>query len=484
MTAIPSRAGVEQQALDSRPLSDLSPAISADAWDQLQESAAEAQELLAGHTIWSINSTAQGGGVAEMLRTLLPYWCGAGVDARWLVLQAPPAYFRLTKRLHDLLHGIRRRKPGLEDGELFESVARAAGVQVADAVAPGDVVILQDPQTAGLVPILKRAGAVVIWRCHVGADRSSAPVEAAWSFLLPYIEAADLYVFTRQAFVPSGLDQTRVRILAPAIDPCSAKNQPLSPGQAEAILDHAGLARAFQPTPVKAVNVQGRAVLVRRQAEVLRHGPAPKLGGERLVVALARWDRLKDPIGIIHGFADHVDVPDARLVVAGPAASAVADDPDGVKVLRQAKAAWQGLPAAARRRIQLAELPMDDLDENALIVNALQRQAAVVVKKSLQEGFGLGITEAMWKARPVIATRVGGHQDQITHRRTGLLINDPQDPLAFAAAVSEVLLNPAEAFELAAAGREHVRSRFLADRHLVEWDRALISVVTELASAL
>jgi trehalose synthase len=296
---------------------------------------------------------------------------------------------------------------------------------------------------------------------------------------LPHIEAADLYVFTRQAFVPSGLDQTRVRILAPAIDPCSAKNQPLSPGQAEAILDHAGLARAFQPTPVKAVNVQGRAVLVRREAEVLRHGPAPKLGGERLVVALARWDRLKDPIGIIHGFADHVDVPDARLVVAGPAASAVADDPEGVKVLRQAKAAWQGLPAAARRRIQLAELPMDDLDENALIVNALQRQAAVVVKKSLQEGFGLGITEAMWKARPVIATRVGGHQDQITHRRTGLLINDPQDPLAFAAAVSEVLLNPAEAFELAAAGREHVRSRFLADRHFVEWDRALISVVTQ-----
>jgi trehalose synthase len=152
-------------------------------------------------------------------------------------------------------------------------------------------------------------------------------------------------------------------------------------------------------------------------------------------------------------------------------------------VLGEARAAWRGLPARRRACIELASLPMADLDENALIVNALQRQAAVVVKKSLQEGFGLGVTEALWKARPVVASGVGGHRDQIEHRRTGLLVDDPVDLVAFGAAVGELLANPAEPLELGTAGREHVRARFLADQHFAGWTRVLAAVIAERAPA-
>ena len=172
------------------------------------------------------------------------------------------------------------------------------------------------------------------------------------------------------------------------------------------------------------------------------------------MVALARWDRLKDPVGIIRAFALHVENPRASLVVAGPVIDAVADDPEAGQVISEARAAWRRLPASRRDRIRLAALPMDDLETNALLVNALQRQAAVIVKKSLQEGFGFGVTEGMWKAKPVVATRVGGHRDQVVHGRTGLLVDDASDLTAFAAAIDRLLDDPALALELGGAARE------------------------------
>ena len=246
----------------------------------------------------------------------------------------------------------------------------------------------------------------------------SPPVEAAWSFLLPYVEEADAFVFTRRAFVPDGLPAERVKLLSPAIDPRSAKNRPLAPSAARVLLDRWNLA------PV---------------------GPE-----DRLIVALGRWDRLKDPIGILHAFADHVEDPRAFLVLAGPEVGVVADDPEAAHVLTEVNLAWRSLAPPRRERVQVAALPMADLEENALVVNALQREAAVIVKKSLQEGFGLGVTEGMWKAKPVVATRVGGHRDQIEHGRSGLLVDDPADLRAFAAAVDELLADPVLGLELGA----------------------------------
>lgn len=460
---------LHEVALRPRSLDALSDQLARGAWERLQVAREEATSVFGGRTVWSLNSTSVGGGVAEMLRTLLPYWQGSGIDSRWLVLSAPSSFFRVTKRLHRLLHGVPDRPLGLRDRALYESVAQAAAARARELVAPGDLVILEDPQTAGLVAELKEAGATVIWRSHIGPNGESESVEEAWRFLLPRIEDADAFVFTRRAYIPPVLEGPRSMVLPPAIDPLSAKNQPLATDVAEAILQRCGLARSGKPIgPTRVALCDGRPVDIRRRARVLREDTAPQLGVDRLVVALARWDRLKDPVGIVRGFAE-VGHPRARLIVAGPATGAIADDPGERTVLREAQAAWHELPREERRRIDLATLPMVDLDENALIVNALQRQAAVVVKKSFQEGFGLGVTEGLWKARPVVATRVGGHQDQIEDHQTGLLIDDPADRSAFGAAIDELLDNPVQAHELGAAGRERVRERFLADRHFVQW---------------
>ena len=281
--------------------------------------------------------------------------------------------------------------------------------------------------------------------------------------------------------VPAGLDRARTWVIAPAIDPCSPKNQRLAPDVSGAILSHVGLADAPTLAATAALRtvalVRGGHARVRRRARIWRDGAPANLDSERLVVAVQRWDRLKDPVGVMHSFAAHVADERTRLILAGPAPNAVADDPEGVRVLREARASWEALPAVQRRRIDIAVLPMADLDENALIVNALQRHAAVVVKKSLQEGFGLGVTEALWKARPVVATRVGGHQEQITDHRTGLLVDDPTDPQAFGAAVSDLLRNTTQSLNLGVLAREHVRRRFLADRHFVDWTAPLTAAI-------
>ncbi|HEX5983646.1 MAG TPA: glycosyltransferase [Solirubrobacterales bacterium] len=416
-----------------------------------------------------MNSTAQGGGVAEMLRTLPPYWRGENLDARWLVLEAPRPFFAFTKRLHNLLHGVPVSIASARRRRLYDAVSTQAGRRLRAMVRPGDVVVLEDPQVAGLAPELAGSGAVVVWRSHVGTEQANEHVEEAWQFLRPRIEGASAFLFSRGDYIPDFL-VGRAYVVPPAIDPLSAKNQELTGAQTEAILRRIGLADGRGSWQRATVTLRdGRTVTVRRRANVLREGGPPRLGASPLVVALARWDWLKDPVGILTGFARHLDHPDARLVVAGPAAGSVADDPGGRGVLRATRAAWHELPAADRARIDVVSLPMVDLEENALMVNALQRRADVVVKKSLQEGFGLGVTEGLWKSRPVVATGVGGHKDQIEHGRSGLLLEHPADLHEFAAAVDELLADEDRARALAAAGREHVRENFLADSHFVNW---------------
>lgn len=436
---------------------------------RLRTSREEAPKILGGRTVWWVNSTAQGGGVAEMLRTIPPYWRGDGIDTRWLVLEAPRRFFSFTKRLHNSLHGVPISLGNARRQRLYNTVSQEAGRQLRAMVKPGDVVILEDPQLAGLAPELVGSGAVVIWRSHVGTEEANEHVEAAWRFLGARIESASAFVFSRSDYIPDFL-AGRSHVLPPAIDPLSPKNQELTAAQAEAILRRIGLADGRGSWQQATATLQdGRTVAVTRRANMLREGGPPQLGESPLVVALARWDWLKDPIGILTGFARHLDHPDARLIIAGPAAGAVADDPGGRGVLRATRAAWHELPAADRARIDVVSLPMVDLDENALMVNALQRQADVVVKKSLQEGFGLGVTEGLWKSRPVVATRVGGHKDQIEHARSGLLLDHPADLREFAAAVDEMLADEERAQALAATGREHVRENFLADSHFVNW---------------
>jgi trehalose synthase len=182
-------------------------------------------------------------------------------------------------------------------------------------------------------------------------------------------------------------------------------------------------------------------------------------------------------LGVLEAFGDVAMATDADLVLAGPVVSGVADDPEGGDVLRECMTAWQGLPHAVRTRIHLACLPMRDTLENAVIVNALQRHAAVVTQKSLAEGFGLTVTEAMWKRRPVVASAVGGLQDQIVDGVSGLLLSDPRDGSRFAQLLVELLRNPDRAARLGAAAEERVRQEFLGDVHLERWAALLLELV-------
>jgi trehalose synthase len=467
------------------PVEQLRPALGDDAWAQLDDALRGAAGALAGRAVWMVNSTSVGGGVAELLRSWLPYWRDAGVDQRWAVLSAESAFFQTTKRIHNLLHG----HPG-DGGELgqrerrvYERALGANAVRLAPLIRPGDVVVLHDPQTAGLLPALKARGAIVVWRSHVGADRPNPFTAAAWTFLEPYLVDADAYVFSRHPDAPPRLGQAPTAIIPPCIDPTSTKNRDLDPGRGCAILAHAGIAKpdglAVQPIYHRH---DGSPRRLRQRATVRRAGEGPRLGSDRLVAHLSRWDRLKDPVGVLDSFAGPVlDAVDAHLILAGPTARAVADDPESEEVYEEVERRWQALPVQRRKRIELVRLPMADLDDNAAIVNALQSQADVVVKKSIEEGFGLGVTEAMWKQRAVVASAVGGHRDQIQDGVSGVLVADPRDRARFGDAVATLLEDPARAGRLGHAARLRVRERYLVDRHAARW-AALLATVTEAAA--
>jgi trehalose synthase len=205
---------------------------------------------------------------------------------------------------------------------------------------------------------------------------------------------------------------------------------------------------------------------VDRPAELDQEGPIP--ADAPLVVQVSRWDHLKDPSGVLRCFAERCRHPGAHLLLAGPSVAEVADDPEGAQVLTEIQAQRAGLPAAIKARVHLACLPMDDVEENAAIVNAIQRRADVVLQKSLAEGFGLTVAEAMWKARPVVASRIGGIQDQIADGESGFLVS-PDDLGATAGAIDALLDDPARAREIGAAARERVRTSFLGTRHLIQY---------------
>jgi trehalose synthase len=208
-------------------------------------------------------------------------------------------------------------------------------------------------------------------------------------------------------------------------------------------------------------------------------GSAPLAATDPVVLQVSRWDRLKDPAGVLEGFVEHLAHHDADLLLAGPDVSAVSDDPEGSQVLEEIRARRAGLPERLRSRVHLAALPMHDVEENAAIVNAVQRRADIVVQKSLAEGFGLTVAEAMWKERPVVATAVGGIQDQIEDGESGILIRDPRDLESFGEALRKLLDDPEGARRMGAAARERVRREFLGTRSLIQYVGFLERLLTE-----
>jgi trehalose synthase len=428
------------------------------------------RELLAYRVFWNVNSTARGGGVAEMLRSLIGYVRGAGLDARWVTIGGDEDFFRVTKRLHNRLHGYAGDGGPLGDAEreVYERLTGEHAELLAERLGPSDVVLLHDPQTAGMIPRLRELGVPIIWRAHIGLDLPNDLARQAWQFLIGYVEHADAYVFSRPAYTWEGLDRSKLTVIAPSIDAFAPKNHVMSFTAVTAVLRAAGLARDHHHLP-RAIfeRLDGSVGTVEHEATVIEDRELRL--DVPLVAQVSRWDRLKDPQGILAAFGEHVHADDEpHLLLAGPDVTAVADDPEGAEVFAEIEAAWHELPQRLRRRVHLALLPMEDPDENAVIVNALQRRADVVVQKSLAEGFGLTVSEAMWKGRPVVASQVGGIQDQIEDGRTGYLV-DPTDLAAFGDRVNRLLGDPHAAERMGETAQTRVRDLFLGPRHLGQY---------------
>jgi trehalose synthase len=458
-------------AIQALTLQRLRPVLAEEVIQATLAKAAALRRQLNGRTIWSINSTAAGGGVAEMLPSLLGYAKNEGIQVRWLVVAGNEAFFRITKRLHNGLHGSPGDGGLLGQGELavYRDVSQANYQALAHLFRPGDVALVHDPQPAGLVPHLRAAGLRVAWRCHIGRDEPNELVHRSWEFLRPYLEGSDAFCFTRASYAPRWVDAARLHVIPPSIDPLAAKNIDLDADVIHAIIAHVGLVAPARPgcqAPVTVHRRDGVTSLVRRHADILHAGPLPATDAP-LVLQVSRWDRLKDMPGVLRAFSEGVDdALDAHLALVGPAVHGVSDDPEAAAIYELCETEWRRLPHFKRSRIQLICLPMADVEENALMVNAIQSHASVVVQKSLREGFGLVVTEAMWKGRPVVASAVGGIQDQIQDGVNGRLLRDPTDIRALGAILDELLRDAAQRRQLGAAARQTTVERFLPTRHL------------------
>src|SRR5664280_2249741 len=272
----------------------------------------------------------------------------------------------------------------------------------------------------------------------------------------------------------------RTLVLPPAIDPFAGKNIHFDHRTVVSILSAVGLVTPPKDTGPAIFPKGGSTGTVTRQAKIVREG-GPLDPATPLVVQVSRWDRLKDMYGVMMAFAEKVTTDpatgEAHLALVGPDVEGERDDPEGLEVLQECMTAWHALPVEQRKRVSLVSLAMFDVDENAAVVNAIQRHASIVTQKSLAEGFGLTVSEAMWKARPVVASSVGGILDQISSGQNGVLVA-PEDLDAFAAALTRLLTDAAESRRLGQAARERVLDQFLPDRQLTQWAQLFVAMTT------
>lgn len=388
-------------------LAEYEPIIGGSAIDELRDVAAR---LMDRHIVM-VNSTRSGGGVAEILARMMPLLKELGLHARWEVIEGTEAFYRVTKKFHNALHG----RPEAITEEMFQLFTAIGEQNAARLDLTGDLVVIHDPQPIPLVTTrAAHPAAKWIWRCHIDV---SQPQQDVWNFLQPFILKFDAAVYSAAPFVQHMA--MRQILIAPSIDPLSDKNRELSLEEIAVVLGRLGVP---QDAPI--------------------------------VTQISRFDYLKDPVGVIKAFRRVRRSVKCRLVLAGGPAT---DDPEGGEVLSRVQEEAHGDP-----EIHLLMLPPNSDVE----INALQRASAVVVQKSIREGFGLTVAEALWKGRPVVASAVGGIPLQVKHRYSGLLVHSIEGTVH---AVKQLLSNPDYARRLGENGREHVRQNFLLTRHLQDY---------------
>ena len=372
-------------------------------------------ERLAGKRVVNVNSTRTGGGVAEILNRLIPLLNEVGLKARWEVVSGTEEFFALTKHLHNALHGTPHQFTAADAGIYNNVTAHNLRTLNLDA----DLMFIHDPQPAGLIRARDDIGGKWLWRCHIDV---SAPAPGAWEFIAPLVQRYDLSVFSAPQFARS-MDLPQV-LIAPSIDPLSDKNRPLSSGEIETIMTRLGI-RSDKP----------------------------------IVTQVSRFDRLKDPLGVVKAWQIARRRVDCQLILAGGSAT---DDPEGVEVLREVREA-----AGSDPDVHILDLPPDA----NLEINAIQRASTVILQKSLKEGFGLTVSEALWKWKPVIAGAVGGIPLQITHRYSGILTHTVEGTAFW---IKQLLSAPEYARRLGENGHNHVRNSFLLTRHMRDYLLAFI----------
>ncbi len=450
---------------------------------------------LEGRRVWMINSTEYGGGVAEMLPRQLGILQQLGVNVSWGVVCPPPdraeSFFRLTKRLHNLFHGA--GDPELDDSakELYFSVSSVLAGELDELVRPGDIVVIHDPQPMGAGHLLsERSDVRLVWRCHIGLDRRLPETRAAWRFVQPYADGYVRTVFSMPEYIPSYLVH-RSQVITPAIDPLSHKNRTLSPHKLMGILCNAGLAVAQHPLITEPF--KHRAARLTGDGDFVDAGTVEDVGFmfRPVFAQISRWDRLKGFEPLLDAFVRFKACRHeakmsarakwrcqfARLVLAGPDPTAVADDPEAVEVLRGIRERYRQLPEELKRDIAVISLPMKSRKQNALIVNAMQTTATVAVQNSLQEGFGLTATEAMWKRVPVIGSKACGLRHQIRDGCDGWLVDSPEEPDCVAEALRLAMRSAKEGEQLGRNAQRRVWDEYLIFDQLARWLRLLARVV-------
>jgi len=378
------------------------------------KSAVEELKLIAGKlqgkVVQNINSTFSGGGVAEILNRIIPLLQQLGIDARWSIIEAAPEFYQVTKKFHNALHG-RKEDITEADYSLFINTTKQ---NIEHLKISGDIMFIHDPQPAGLISMKQAIGKKWIWRCHIDL---SHPDQEVWHFLEPFVTQYDAAVFSAPAF--SRYLPIPQHLISPSIDPLSDKNRDLSPDVINKVLRKYGIEN-----------------------------------DKPIITQVSRFDYLKDPVGVIQAFEMVRSSINCQLVFAGGTAS---DDPESEKVLDEVRERANSNPD-----IHILLIPSGSDIE----INALQRASTIILQKSLREGFALTVSEALWKAKPVVASAVGGIPLQVKNRITGLLSHGIEGT---AYAIRQLLANPSYAKWLGENGREHVRHNFLITRHLRDY---------------
>lgn len=378
----------------------------------------QAARPLYGLRLLHVNSTFHGGGVAGMLHSLIPLMNDVGINADWSLLYGDPSLFQVTKKLHNALQG---EPVELTDREVADYLRVNEAFARYSPLADHDIIIVHDPQPLPMIRYQQRVNPWV-WRCHIDI---STPHDLVWEALKPFILRYDGVVVSSEAFRKPDLP-VDTHIIAPAIDPLSELNRGLTTDELAKKLD---------------------------QYKIPLDKP--------ILVQVSRFDKWKDPLGVLEVFRRVREAVDCRLVMVGNMAT---DDPEGPQIFSQVQEQVQ----------EMGDVHLIT-QTDALLVNALQRSAAVVMQLSRREGFGLTVSEALWKETPVVATNVGGIPQQVLHGQTGYLV-EPGDYEGAAGLVTRLLQDPELRQRIGSQGREHVRQNFLMPRLLLDWLRVLVEL--------